>query len=418
MHKIIKWLLLFAIFAAPMGAQAFCISTPIGELSLYRIALLVSFLLWILNNEGKINISFPKKVKKSNRFMFILFIYALFTVVWALSTSAWTRNVFFIAMALIATYLMSKNMISKGDIIEAIKAFSWGVFIQALIGWYEIFTGNYLFRDLSSKLMYKFTLASLNTPIAMQHNPNNFALIMFFGIFSSLICFLETRKKTRVVYLVFIAFEIFATFITESRSGIIAIVIAFAFLLVMSKKHKFLLLLLPFALVTIFPNINSYIQAAFSVNVSATYGSDYVRINLIKNGLNFLLDTFGFGVGAGQIDSWMASRAVYNVGSVTAIHNFWLEMLSTYGILVFTLFMAMYFRIFVTNIKAYRANSNDHLSLVLCAIMVGFIIGAVGPSSTVSLEWLWCFLAICIAGMNYMDNDYFYMIDLDSEGNK
>ena len=141
LDELIKVLILFAIFVSPIGAQAFCISTPVGEISLFRGSLVLAALLYVLGEKGKISLAFPQSVNAGIRFSVILLAYSLLSFFWALNVKDWFRNVFFVVMAFIVTIMITISFNEDRDIILAMKAFAWGIFIQCGIGWYEIFTG-------------------------------------------------------------------------------------------------------------------------------------------------------------------------------------------------------------------------------------------------------------------------------------
>jgi teichuronic acid biosynthesis protein TuaE len=152
----------------------------------------------------------------------------------------------------------------------------------------------------------------------------------------------------------------------------------------------------PESIKSLFISINENLN----INFSSQSGSDFVRINLIKNGLFFLISTLGFGVGAGNIEYWMSHKAMYNTGGVLNIHNWWLEILVGYGVVIFIMYIVFYFKLFRSfyrKFKYSRSKVDMSMSLGIMCFMIGYVIGSISSSSNISSEWLWVFWGIAIA---------------------
>jgi teichuronic acid biosynthesis protein TuaE len=132
--------------------------------------------------------------------------------------------------------------------------------------------------------------------------------------------------------------------------------------------------------------------------------SDKIRLNLIKNGLVFLKDTFFLGTGTGNLEYWMSNYSVYYVGTVKNMHNYWFEILSTFGILVFISYIYFYSRLFIENIKTLkitRKNTSMYkIAIVFISLQLSFILASISSSSNISSEWLWLYWGIIISFVN------------------
>lgn len=414
MRNLIKKILLLAVLSSPLGAATVAIHTPIGGFSIFRVAILLALVLDLALNSGKVRTRYYGENSYSIRFMGILFAYAIISGIWAVSKSDWVRNIFFLFIALLSTLLFESYMSDEEDFFSVLSVFNIGILVQAIIGWTEVITKVYLFRDIESGISYRFIVGNFGMPVAMQFNPNNFALLMFFGAGIAYICY-SRAKKLKHFYIICAANYIVLLCLTTSRAAILALFIAIAFLFLKSGKRSIALILLSAVIVFAFPQTIDFIQDKMQFHFSTGSGSDVTRINLIKNGFYFLLETMGFGVGAGQISAWMGTRAKYSVGVITPMHNWWMEMLTSYGVLIFIGYLRFYLGLFRSY---YRAIHRDNvyrgtLGVVICALMVGYIFGGVGPSSTMSFEWLWCFWSICIVGQRMIVGDVSYSNAID-----
>ena len=207
-------------------------------------------------------------------------------------------------------------------------------------------------------------------------------------------------------------------YLTNSRSSLLGLVIGTVFLLIISvrKKSVWRLVIALFGvllLVVIFKpdlmsNVVHKVDAVLTFDFSKQSGSEFVRINLIRNGFEFLITTFGFGTGAGNIEYWMERYAVYNVSAVYNIHNWWMEVLVGYGLIIFVGFFIFYVNLMRIMWKRFK-KSQDRIEAVLSAgilgIMAAYIVGGISSSSNMNAEWLWVFWAIVIAYQGMSEDD-------------
>ena len=155
-------------------------------------------------------------------------------------------------------------------------------------------------------------------------------------------------------------------------------------------------------------NVVHKVDAVLTFDFSKQSGSEFVRINLIRNGFEFLITTFGFGTGAGNVEYWMENYAVHNVSSVYNIHNWWMEVLVGCGLIIFVgcvIFYVKFMRSMWMRFRKSRNRTDIVLSAGILSIMVAYIVGGVGSSSNMNTEWLWVFWAIVIAYQGMSEDD-------------
>ena len=118
-----------------------------------------------------------------------------------------------------------------------------------------------------------------------------------------------------------------------------------------------------------------------------------------------MLKTFGFGTGAGNIEHWMVNYKIYYTGTITNMHNWWMEILTGYGIIIFVGYVWIYFKMFKILYSSY-IKSNDkfirNTSLGLISAMTAFIIGSVSSSSNMGTAWIWLLWGVVIAYIGYV----------------
>jgi teichuronic acid biosynthesis protein TuaE len=109
----------------------------------------------------------------------------------------------------------------------------------------------------------------------------------------------------------------------------------------------------------------------------------------------------------------MLNRSIYDTQGIVNMHNWWMEILVGYGIIVFIMYIIFFCKLLIHLIKKYKLSRNriDYsVSLGMIFSMTGFIIGSTSSSSNLNSEWLWVFWAIVIAyqGIEINSLDYSY----------
>ena len=412
-----KALLYVAVFFSTMAAHPLIsLSTPIGGLAPFRFIIIMTALVilvrGIFNNNGRILISKTYN-RYSVQFMFVWLIYALLSVFWAVDLHDWFRNIFFLSIGVVSVVIFVNVFNDRENIIEAFYALQYGIIIQQLAGWHDVITRQYYFLAMSGKSeklvgrSYEILVhGPLRFPMGMTCDPNDFATLMFIGVFVSWALYKLGTGKFRYLYFLAMIDEAILLVMTSSRANILGLGLAIISVLFVDSgvgsKVKYAILIATALIIVSLSGAMLFIEEQLTFNFSGVgkVGSDVVRTNLIKNGLEFLIQTCGFGVGAGQVESWMKTDKIYEVLRITNMHNWWAELLTNYGIFITALYLLFYCRMFLDFYKAIRhkyLNRRDKvICLSLCAIMAGYVLASISSSSVISTECIWVFWSLCI----------------------
>ena len=379
------------------------ISIRVKNLSLFYINILIIILLiyfMIVKNEGKIRINYYVMKKYSLQFFAIWLIYAIVSIGWVKDYALWFRACCFLALANICIIIICMFFRTSDDILTAFRLMTIMTMMHNIVGWYEVFTGNYLFLPINRIATY----STEKYPVSMFYNTNDYATFMLFSIFFAYICAVNSGNRfNKLLYGGTILSSITLLVMTSSRANIAGLIMAIFGLIYFSlKNRKWIIPLFLFLTLLFIPDSMSNIILTIKshLDFSQNTGSNFVRLNLIKNGFCFLLSTYGFGTGAGNIEYWMNNYAVFDTGGILNMHNWWMEILAGYGIIVFSLYILFYCKLFRDMYRVYRTFENKKdksISLGVMCIMVGYIIGSISSSSNISAEWLWVFWGISIA---------------------
>jgi hypothetical protein len=122
------------------------------------------------------------------------------------------------------------------------------------------------------------------------------------------------------------------------------------------------------------------------------------------------------GIGLGNIEYHMAQNGIYPTGNFVNIHNWWMEILVSSGIIVFGLYCWIYIKNLVHLFK-FSNTLNDknvkHIAKVFAGFLCGFIIASNGPSSLIHSEWIWPGMAVIMSFVNLFPRGYFTNISND-----
>lgn len=403
---MIKKMAFLSVFASLISVETFSINLGYFRLSLFRATIMIALLLSILHiiKQNGILALNANKNKYSIQFFVAWLIYSVMSLGWVKDYGSWVKAVCFIAIGLICVLVYSKYFKTSHDILMAFRFIAIWILIHNIIGWYEIYTGNYIFLSADRILRY----ARNNYPVSMFHNTNNYATFMLFSVFINYVCAVNSKRGiVKTIYFTTMISSIILLFLTKSRANIIGLVMAFSVYLCLMDNRKvrlniIILVMVLYVIMIFVPSstVLSLQKETLYFNFSLNTGSDSIRLNLLKNGFSFLVCTLGFGTGAGNIEYWMDNYPIFHTGNILNIHNWWMEILSGYGLIIFILYIIFYIKLFSSMYKRYKTSCNKlhrSISLSIMCCMSGFIVGSISSSSNIPCEWLWVFWAICIA---------------------
>lgn len=409
--EVIKKVLYFTLFVYPIGAMSMTINIGSRPLSLCRIGLFALVILLLIKCLSQKKIILCKCGNcYSVIFFFAWLAWAFVSGVWSMNFADWFRAFHFVFIGVIAIVVCNNALHTKQDIINAFVALEWGIIPQMLLGWYEVFTKDYLFITYGgAERANAYSSGSYGLPVAMQVNVCDFGTMMFVGWLLSVICIAYCSKRYAWLYCGCFISHFLLLILHQQRANWLAVIfVIIAVMFAFDKKKLFLngclMLVCGYAIFEFFVAEGLNLIDEFNMILKFDFyagGSDTVRLGLILNGFHFLNETFGFGVGAGQIESWMETRSIYFRGDITNMHNWWMEIMVGYGVLIFVGYCVFYWRTFwkMWDMGTTKGTELRERCLPFCIalIMCGYTIASVSSSSLVGAEYLWFFWAIVIA---------------------
>lgn len=410
---MVYWLAL-TMGAVFLGTELISVSTPLAQLTPYRL-LIFSLILYIsyqiLRRDKQLVIQQNSAAGFSIKIYLLWYFYAIISGIWAYNKMAWLQAVFLLTLGIviiIATYFYINRF--KDWLILA-RTTWWMMTVLLIWGYFEITTNIYLLANLGKLDKYgTFSHQFFSRiPVTIFENQNDYATMLLAYIAVTIVFYQLARTLfSKALYLVLIFATFYLIFRTQSRlvllSAGVFIVIYFAYNLrfYLSKKQWQGILLLGVSIIVIFfilPQTRRLLLSVIYVGGQFDMSGDMVRLNLWRNGLFFLAATFGFGVGAGNIETWMDQFAILPTEVIVNMHNWWLEILTSYGLFVFIAYCLMYgiliFRL--SQLRKIQTKNRTQITIAFLAFLWSFILASITSANNLLIEWHWVFFALIIA---------------------
>lgn len=133
-------------------------------------------------------------------------------------------------------------------------------------------------------------------------------------------------------------------------------------------------------------------------DVAASRGSGEIRTSLTNRGLSVAGGSLLLGAGPGQAEGMV--RASGDAPGIVNLHNWWLETYVNGGLPAVGLQLVFYLGLLVTLWPVARAGPDPLLRYLACGVvlaLIGFTVGALGPSSSMSFAPMWVVYGLGVA---------------------
>jgi len=388
-------------------------------LFLFAFLLFIVFLIETIISPNKI------KLSKNNIFTYFFFLfwlsYSLLTVYWAKDTKSvllYSMRIlcFFITFFLTTQFAKDKQKINFIIIILVIIYFSY-----LLISVWEIITLNHI------PISHNFSPKSFSyIPHGPFYNENDFSAIII--ILSPISFFLYKFLKYKVLASVLSLISIFLLFVITilqgSRIGLITlsfltIIFAIFFTNLKEKINIIILFLLLVFIISTSNNIYIKIFRKYFIVQLRTINTEKqsyrlksvkIRENLIKTALDMGFDSYLMGVGSGNFISEMSSDKQENTSGVLITHNFWMEVFSTNGLIIFLMLIIFYTNMIINLFRLIKISQNDKDKFLIWSFIFTlflFLPASILPSTIFRYYHFWIIFGIIYSFIEQKKN-YIY----------
>ena len=405
-----------------LGTEILALPTPAFQLSPYR---LVNFALWfvtiykIYQNDSRLRIEMKNPATQVLGIYVFWWFWAVISITWAMSFEHWMRAIFLLTIGIstmIFIYFWTRDLQHWHRLIQYVWTAMSGLVIW---GYFELMTNIYLLANLN-KLDKYGTFASqpmTRIPITVFENQNDFATMLL--AYLALTFIMIHREKRPWLNLSYYAWFLAASYLiyrSQSRMSVVALIGLLLVKYLLSFKwdiKKTMLfkaisiggIILIFMIAVIEPLRNKLSELVY-LGYGPDLSGDAVQLNLWRNGLEFLGQTFAMGVGAGNIEFWMKSFASLPVENIVNMHNWWLEILVAYGLPVFIAYTLGYFYMIYLLFMSRKSVNHQYRSIndSLIAFMIIFILASITSANNILIEWHWIIFGLIIAYVKLIYN--------------
>ncbi|MBY6037078.1 O-antigen ligase family protein [Fictibacillus nanhaiensis] len=404
------YLLIISSFFGPAIA-----SVNVGPFSLfpYRILFLMVLPLFFIKYFQRDEILTWSKIKVKNIIWFhiIWIFYALTSLSWAKSIKAGIVDFIFlfigISLILFITFIFKKER----DYLNLFYIWIFMFFLLLVFG----LINNLTLIHFPVSRFYGIDTYQKSIPTSVFANENDFASFISISFFVVLALWNNSKKLLiKAGAMGILLFALYIMSLTSSRANYIAILmgLAFWFLMFTTRQVKryiatALLCVSTIVIVLIPEKIYSGFTSIFSLLATLTNtvegSSVNIRINLIKNSINFISESFGLGIGTGNSEYYMKEFGKYPTHTIVNIHNWWIETMVNYGILIFAGYLLLYMGLIYYLFYIFREASGNSrmIAEALCTALIAFFLASISPSSQITLNYLWLLFAFAIGFINY-----------------
>ncbi|WP_235374561.1 O-antigen ligase family protein [Caldicellulosiruptor naganoensis] len=352
-------------------------------------------------------IEIKKFLNFSSYFLISWTAYSLLSFLWAQDIKNALRDqVFLTANILVVLIFMYYSNYVRWNVLENIILSSY--IINIIVGYWEVVTDRHLWTS-------KIPLYNLHrTPSTFFSNPNDFAtyLVLYLPFILNFIVRERVFTLRKIAALFAAIFSVPLLILTTSRANYIGFVLAlivYFFLIEKLEKREylkyslaiflFLVILTGFRLdfglfSKIGQMISTQLSSLFDFSAS-TLSSNVRRVLLIVYGLSFLYDYLFFGVGSGNSRVLMEKVRQYTVN--VELHNWFMDVLVCYGIIVFVFYIIWIFYI-IYKLLQIRVTKNElRLPAVsVIASIAAFGFSSVSSSKMIEMRIMWFLFALAV----------------------
>jgi teichuronic acid biosynthesis protein TuaE len=392
-------------------------NVKIGPLSLFPFRILLIFmfgllLIYFIKYEDRLIIN-DIRIKYILLFFVFWIIYALFSINWTVSLQDAIKEFIFLFSGISLIFLVLFFYRKESHYVEFYTIWIVMAFFLILIGLWNHFAMQHL---PISRINYAPDYQKA-IPTAVFVNENDYASFLAISIF---FFFSLVNNSKHLLYKLFgcivIFLGLFLILETNSRANYLAVALGFIFwyifLINLRKKIFFIVLSFLFSIpfIMVFKDKIQYVLETLSIQLTSLFVRDDmgtasvdVRENLLRNVKVFIENTFGFGVGPGNVEYYMKNFQVYETFTDFNVHNWWAEIFVHYGVVIFVFYVLM-FCFLVYSLYQIRKNSHNcnviMISEALLTSLIVFIISSISPNSFMALNYNWVLIAFAIGFVN------------------
>lgn len=415
--KVLLSSMMYLLIASTFLNQSLLsISTGFFTLFVYRL-LLIGSIVMFLAHAGKIGGFYSQwesmQVKGTLFFLLFWLAYAGTSLLWSWSVVEGIKYLLLLGIGLLFIFLavFTFTRVRQMIVFHSI----WLLMSTVLI---VIGLVNHFARiQLPTSTLFGGPEYKQAYPTAVFTNQNDFATLLAISFFFYLAAGRNCRKRLlRFFCFVLAALSIWLIYLTESRASLLGVAagsLFYLFLMIPEKRKKAVLwtgfIAAAGGLIVLFGKLlekwQSFLSFTAGYAVNENPASNTVRVHLLQSSWHYLTESFGMGVGTGNLPVYLENRPILNTNSIFEVHNWLAEITGNFGFFIGAGYLAMYLALFISLMKLYskHAGRKTRLLVETClTAQIAFLISSISPSSVSNLYYHWVFLGFVICTVSVL----------------
>jgi teichuronic acid biosynthesis protein TuaE len=362
-------------------------------------------------------IRFPAVIGIPSALLVGMLAWAIMSLAWAENPGAAIRWTTFLAMMVALSIAMPICFTTRARVVRLMIILGWTFAAVTAFSFAEIATG----VRLPTSRLAGAAGGNAFAATSVFGNQNNFATFLTLALpYVLVLPLIFHERRLRLIGIVATVADLAALLLTGSKDNLIAAALVFLtvvlFLATDPKQRAKLLgavVIVIVAIIVLVPSLNgsgiiplpkrAVDKFSFSLlaqEISSGQGSGAARASLLHDGVGFIGDTGGVGVGAGNAETHVLELA--NFPGVSNLHNWWLEVAVDLGIVGLALYVTFYVLLLIRQLRAAR-RATDPLVRYLClagtAALIGFVVGSLGPSTMIAFSPMWVMFGLSLTAI-------------------
>lgn len=341
---------------------------------------------------------FLSNIKEISRYqyeitLFIFWIlYSTITIIWIINPIAGLKEIFYLIVnfsGILSFFYFAIK--ANNPLLSIIKGWVYLFLISAPIAIYELIYDVHLpmsFQESGSLIGGIGILRRFASVTFGNYNGYNVIIVYTIPFILSLLFIYKNIFKSIMIWaLLLVAFFILA--LNASRGSLVCSLISIITFFYFSKKNKTnlmgILVFITIALITI---IYYYDEVFFLISrrITGLGLDDNLRSDIITKGFQLLKKYYFFGVGAGNFQPLMSK---YYHLEILAPHNFFLEVMVQYGLIIFIFFLGLFIKILIFT----RKNHSPIARYIVISSLLSFPFSSVINSGYINGLPVWLLIA-------------------------
>ena len=346
----------------------------------------------------------------------IMCVYALVSLLWMPDRDIWLNYTVFLWCGGLTTLLVVGSIDCRRTALCALRVFEASAALVAVGALVEILSEHYWFNEVcAGDYIWARTQSfmCLPLPVFAMSNVNDFGAYLFFALAATL--WLMAADKHRVWrwgrlwikapmgHSMMVLLLLFLMLCTQSRSVFLALIVAgtvgFGCYLLRKPPHWRGLLGLFCGILVV--AVSGFLL--FWLHEKPAY-SDAVRMGVVRNAWQFFKPVWYRGLGWGGVDYYNLQYPICTVDDMPHLHNWFLELLFNCGLFIFGFYAWVYIRTWWRGVRLTAAR-HAWESIIVVAVLSGFVVLSLASSSFVGHQWFWTVgaLGFSVAGVALPD---------------